>query len=249
MKALVLLSGGIDSSTLLAHTINRVEHVEALTIHYGSKHGTVEANAARRVAAHYRVPHHNVALPDWIFGEGSALMKGKVPHATYKELTDVANPKETPISTIVPFRNGVFLSVATAFAFARAIAEVCFAAHASDYENWAYADCTPDFIKAFGEAVGIGAYKKVAIQAPFIHLTKADIVRLGHSMGVPYELTWSCYDPVFGAVPRGDFGVITRSQAAVMHCGMCPTCIERKEAFDDARVSDPTTYANPARPR
>lgn len=226
MKGVVLLSGGLDSTTALALALQECETVHCVSCHYGSKHNEAENQAARMVVDAYRregadITHQNIVLPDIFVGANSALM-GEIdmPHMTYQEIHE----SEGPSPTVVPFRNANLISVATAIAVSQGAQVVYIAAHGEDAHNWAYPDCTPEFLGAMANAVYIGTYNQVRLVFPFIWMMKSDIVELAYELGAPLEYTWSCYE-------GGD-----------IHCGVCPTCVERKQAFADAGVDDPTEY-------
>lgn len=221
-KALVLLSGGLDSTTCLTMAVanHGPAQVETISMFYGQKH-ELELKSAASVAHHFEVPWHILNLPD-IFGRaGSTLVKGGPdnPKGTYADLP------EGPSPTYVPFRNGNLLSAATAYAVGLQAAEIWFGAHAEDAENWAYPDCTPEFIGAMANAIYIGSYKKIRLVTPLEWMTKADVVRTGLALDAPYELTLSCYN---GKQPA---------------CGECPTCKSRLAAFAENGAVDPIMYA------
>ena len=205
MKAVLILSGGLDSTTLLYKMRMGGYEVHALTFDYAQRHRK-EIDCARRVASLLGVPHRVVDLSCLaaILGD-SALLGGKeVPSCHYTE--------DSARQTIVPNRNMILLSVAAGYAEACEIPEVFYAAHRND--STIYPDCRAEFVEALKPAVRLAtAWHPVELQAPFILLSKAEIVKMGLEMRVPYELTWSCY--------RGE----------EWPCRSCPTCIEREEAF------------------
>ncbi|MGO8685037.1 MAG: 7-cyano-7-deazaguanine synthase QueC [Thermoleophilia bacterium] len=220
MKAVVLLSGGLDS-TLCATMAEREFHegALALTILYGQKHER-EVGAAERVAAHLHMPHETVQLEACLFaGGGSALIDPgeEVPSIGYDEIAGVS-----PL--YVPFRNGIFLSMATAFALKHDASYVYFGAHAEDAQRWAYPDCTPEFIGAMANAIYVGTYHKVRLLTPLQWMDKKEIVHAGQLIGSPVHLTWSCY--------RG----------GEVACGACPTCRSRLAAFQANGMEDPIAY-------
>lgn len=221
-SALILLSGGLDSATLLAYaaTVYKVDDLLALSIRYNQRHENQEMNSAQKISNYYGVEHFILHLPPSVFwGSESTLLdaKAEMPHMTYEELA-----KTQGISpTYVPFRNGLFLSLATAFALIRKYDDVLIATHAEDARNWAYPDCTPEFNGAMANAVYIGTYRQVRLVSPFQWMMKKDVVALGLSLKVPYELSWSCYE------------------GGLFPCGTCPTCVERLEAFRANGVEDP----------
>jgi 7-cyano-7-deazaguanine synthase len=230
-KAVVLLSGGADSSTMLAMAIHDhqipAKEILCLSLYYGQLH-SLEIDAAERVAGHYRCEHVVKVLPREIFeGGGSTIMQkdsvegAEMPHMTYKEIAE----DEGVSPTYVPFRNGNLLSAATSIALVRKAEAVYFGAHAEDARNWAYPDCTPEFIGAIANAIWVGSYHKVRLVTPLEWMMKKDIIWKGHKLQVPFELTMSCYE---GLSPA---------------CGKCPTCVERLEAFKTNRLHDPLPYA------
>ena len=221
MKALVLFSGGIDSSTALAMAVEKYgsDEVIALSCFYGQKHDR-EIEAAKNVAAHYGVKQKILNLAKIFEGSDSALLKASgedIPKESYVEGKD----KEGLISTYVPFRNGLFLSVAASVAQANGCEVIYYGAHKDDAAGAAYPDCTPQFNEAMAKGILEGTGHEVRLEAPFINANKADVVRMGLALGVPYELTWSCYE-------GGD-----------KPCGKCATCIDRKKAFEENGVKDP----------
>ena len=235
-KAVVLHSGGLDSTTLITKALDDgCTDILALTVRYGSLHNEAEGLAAQQVFEWLQREYDDVnftrlviTIPSAIFeGEASALM-GEIamPQLTYKEITEGQGPSPT----VVPFRNANLLSAATAIADARNYNYVYIGAHGEDAHNWAYPDCTPEFLGAMANAIYIGTYDKVRLRFPFIWMVKADIVALASELGAPLEMTWSCYNPK--VVDDGEF----------IHCGQCPTCIERANAFMQAGFLDPTGY-------
>lgn len=222
-KTIVMLSGGIDSTTLLAYAMKHDdrprEGITALSFLYGQKHA-VEVNHALTIAQTYGVDHELVGLPAVFAGADSALIEGEMPHMTYEELAE----SEGVSPTYVPFRNGSFLSIATALALTKGADSIYYAPHAEDARGWAYPDCTPEFNGAMANAIYIGTYHKVRLVTPFQHLRKHEIIRIGHDLGAPLDLTLSCYE---GRKPA---------------CGRCPTCVARLAAFAEAGLIDPIEY-------
>ncbi len=223
MRAVILLSGGLDSATVLAIARSEGRECHAISFVYGQRH-EIELAAARRVAQSLGAAEHVVyALDLRVFG-GSALTSDiDVPK-------DAAGAPGIPV-TYVPARNTVFLSIALAFAEAREAQEIWIGVNAVDYSG--YPDCRPDFIAAFQDVIFKGTRsgiekKEPRIVAPLINLTKAQIIRRGVHFGVDYSLTHSCYDPD----PRG------------RACGHCDSCIIRRKGFEEAGVTDPTVYAD-----
>ncbi len=224
-KAVVLLSGGLDSTTILA--IARRDHaVVAMSFRYGQRHGP-EIEAARKAAARFKVERHAVIDIDLrVFG-GSALTADiAVPKdRSFDEMTG-----EIPV-TYVPARNTIFLSYALAMAEVVSARDIFIGVNAVDYSG--YPDCRPEFIDSFertanlGTRGGVDGTNPITIQAPLIRMTKAEIIRTGLSLGVDYSGTISCYDPT----------------ADGKACGRCDACQLRRKGFADAGVPDPTRYA------
>ena len=224
MKALVLLSGGVDSSTCLALAKEKYGDVVALALYYGQKHSK-ELAAAEAVAAHYKAPLLKLDLtPVFAFSNCSLLKQSaeEIPLKSYAEQLKTQHGE--PVTTYVPFRNGVFLSVAASIALAQGCSVIYYGAHADDAAGSAYPDCSDDFNNKMNEGIYLGSGRKVQLVAPFVKMTKKDIVALGIALGVPYELTWSCY--CGGEKP----------------CGKCGTCIDRKAAFAANGAADPLEY-------
>lgn len=222
--AVVLLSGGLDSTTVLAIAKDRGYDPYALSFRYGQRHA-VELDAAKRVAESQGVVRHVVAEIDLrVFG-GSALTADiDVPkHDSSAEL-----PNEIP-TTYVPARNTIFLSFALAYAETIGAQDIFIGVNALDYSG--YPDCRPEYIAAFQTMAnlatksGIGG-EKVQIHTPLIQMTKAEIVRTGTRLGVDYALTSSCYDPTDAGQP----------------CGHCDSCLLRLKGFEEAGMTDPLAY-------
>ncbi|HUI29885.1 MAG TPA: 7-cyano-7-deazaguanine synthase QueC [Candidatus Acidoferrales bacterium] len=214
-KAVVTFSGGLDSTTLLYWAAKRHE-VHALTFDYGSKHNQQEQAAAKKITRLLKIPHSTIELPFVNEFFKSSLLKdgGEIPEGHYED--------SSMRSTVVPFRNGIILSIAVGYAESIEAKKVLYAAHSGDHAI--YPDCRPDFLKAMSEAGRYGTYLGVEINDPFIKMSKKEIVILGTELGVPFELTYSCY------------------KGGKTHCGKCGTCVERKEAFQLAGIPDPTNY-------
>ncbi len=224
---MVLVSGGMDSITALYEANAQYEVAGAVTFHYGSKHNDRELPFAAYHAERLGIPHRVIHL-DFIgeLFESNLLRKGgEIPKGHYEE--------QTMKKTVVPFRNGIMLSIAAGFAESVEAQGLVIAAHAGDHAI--YPDCREEFMKSMGDAIRLGTYAEVKLIRPFIAITKAEIVARGHQLGIDYARTWSCY--VGGET----------------HCGECGTCVERREAFIIAGIPDPTNYLNtgplPARPR
>lgn len=226
MKALVLSSGGVDSTTCVSLAVEKYgkENVATVSIFYGQKHDK-EIICARRVAEYYGLAHYEFDLSTILQYSNCSLLAHSdeaIKHKSYAE--QIAEDGEGKVSTYVPFRNGLMLSVAASLAqsiFPDEEARILYGAHADDAAGQAYADCSPEFAAAMNSAISIGTYREVALESPFVEHTKADIVALGLKLGTPYELTWSCYEG--GEKP----------------CGQCGTCIDRAKAFALNGVQDP----------
>ncbi|HEY6530740.1 MAG TPA: 7-cyano-7-deazaguanine synthase QueC [Acidimicrobiales bacterium] len=227
--AVVLLSGGLDSTTCLAIAQAEGFSPVALSFRYGQRH-TVELDCARRIAATAGVEHLVTDIDLAAFG-GSALVDAslEIPkHDDVSELADEAAGGEIPI-TYVPARNTIFLSFALAVAEVRGATDVVIGVNAVDYSG--YPDCRPEFVAAFEAMANLATRaavegRRLTIHTPLIEMTKADIIRRGIELGVDYGLTSTCYDP--GA----DGGA----------CGRCDACLLRARGFADAGIADPTRY-------
>src|SRR5579871_182266 len=229
-RGVVLLSGGVDSTTTLAIAKSQGFDVYALSFRYGQRH-EIEVQAARRIAAAFGVQQHNVVTIDLRSFGGSALTGDMdVPKGRSGDEIGTGIP-----STYVPARNTIFLSFALAWAEVIRAQDIFIGVNALDYSG--YPDCRPEFISAFerlanlATKAGVEGMSKFTIHTPLIAMSKAQIVRTGVSLGVDYSLTLSCYDPS----PAG---------AA---CGACDSCQLRRKGFLEAGLSDPTLYrATPA---
>ncbi len=212
--SVIIYSGGLDSTTLLYEECDRV--ALAVTFDYGSNHAAREIACARHHCGQLGIEHLVIELGFMGRYFHSSLLSGgdAIPTGNYDE--------ENMKSTVVPFRNGIMLSIACGLAESRGLKRVLIANHGGDHAI--YPDCRPSFINAMDAAMRAGTYVNVEIAAPYTHLTKADIVRHGAKLGVDYGETYSCY--------RG----------GEHHCGTCGTCSERREAFREAGIPDPTEY-------
>lgn len=222
-KALVLFSGGLDSTTLLAMAVERfgADRVFALSIFYGQRHGK-EVEAARAVASRFGVQQRFLDLEAVFADSDCALLAHSsegVPQATYAE--QLHESGGAPVSTYVPFRNGLFLSSAASVALSLGCTVLLYGAHHDDWAGNAYPDCSVEFVEAMDRAIREGTGGELRLEAPFVTWSKADIVREGLKLDVPYELTWSCYEG--GERP----------------CGACGTCLDRARAFALNGVTDP----------
>jgi 7-cyano-7-deazaguanine synthase len=216
MKVCVLLSGGMDSVTALHHAAREHDVVSALSFDYGSKHNASEIPCAQWHAAQLGVPHTVIALPFVNEHFASDLLQsgGDIPDGHYAE--------ENMKRTVVPFRNGIMLSIAAGFAESRGAEGLVIAAHSGDHAI--YPDCREPFMQAMSDAIRLGTYVEIEVLRPFINTDKTGIARLGAELGVDFARTWSCY------------------KGGTTHCGTCGTCVERREAFLLAGIADPTPY-------
>lgn len=218
MSSLVLLSGGMDSVTALHWAAREPGGVlAAVSFDYGAKHNAKEIPMAEWQAAQLGVKHDVIHL-DFInrhFTSDLLQSGGDIPDGHYEE----ASMKRT----VVPFRNGIMLSIACGLAESFEAHSLVIAAHGGDHAI--YPDCREPFMQAMADAMRSGTYAGIRLLRPFIDCDKTEIVRRGAALGVDYGHTWSCY------------------KGGEIHCGTCGTCVERREAFLQAAVPDPTTYA------
>lgn len=215
-EVVCLASGGMDSSVLLYHLKSRGFKVHALSIDYGQRHRR-ELESAALVAGNLGVAHRVLDLSSLreLFSNSSLTNTSlSVPHGHYAE--------QSMKSTVVPNRNMIMLAVAAGWAMSLKASHVAFAAHSGDHTI--YPDCRPEFGDAMERVIGLADWHPVGLMRPFIGMTKGQICAEGAKLGVKFADTWSCY------------------QGGEFHCGRCGTCVERKEAFEFAAVSDPTIY-------
>lgn len=227
-RAIVLSSGGVDSTTCVSIAIADVgkENVTTVSVFYGQRHSK-ELECAEKIAEYYDIDHRVIDLSSTNIMDDSncPLLAGstqEIPEHSYAE--QIAENGEGMVSTYVPFRNGLMLASVAAFAMAKYPddeVDIYLGAHADDAAGNAYADCSPEFTNAIDTAISIGTYGKVHLKAPLVNMNKAGVVRKGLELGTPYELTWSCYR-------GGD-----------KPCGKCGTCIDRAAAFAANGVEDP----------
>lgn len=213
-KSLIILSGGMDSVTLLYD--RKDEIAVAVTFDYGSNHNKREEVFAKYHCEKLGIEHITIPLTFIHDYFKSSLLEGAsaIPEGHYED--------ETMKSTVVPFRNGIMLSVACGLAESRELEKVLIANHFGDHAI--YPDCRRGFVDAMSEAMKCGTYKGITIDAPYTTITKTDIAKIGKYLGIDYSKTYSCY------------------KGGEKHCGKCGTCVERKEALRDAGIEDPTEY-------
>lgn len=226
MKALVLFSGGLDSSVCLGLAVKKygADEVMALSVYYGQKHKK-EMEASEKVAAFYGVKRVTLDLGEIFRGSRCSLLEGsaeEIPHEEYAE--QLAKTGGAPVNTYVPFRNGLFLSAAASVGLSNGCEAVYYGAHADDAAGNAYPDTSVAFNRLISEAVYEGSGGAIQIVAPFINASKAHVVAVGAEIGVPFALTWSCYEGHEKA------------------CGTCGTCRDRKRAFEENGLVDPVEY-------
>ncbi len=216
MKLAVLLSGGLDSTTALHWTHAEHDVVCAIAFDYGSNHAARELDCARWQAHQLGIPYKQLDIRSIASHLRSALLDGAdaIPDGRYE--------RENMKQTVVPFRNGIFLSIAAGIAESFGAEGLVIAAHAGDH--FIYPDCRNEFMIAMSKAIRLGTDANLEILTPFIEADKEEIVRMGARLGIDYGHTYSCY------------------KGAVRHCGICATCLERRDAFIAAELPDPTNY-------
>jgi len=211
---LMVVSGGMDSTTMLYDYAERI--ALAVTFNYGSNHNAREIECARYNCAKLGIELVVVDMP--FIGRlfKSSLLSGgdAIPEGNYDD--------ENMRSTVVPFRNGIMLAVAAGMAESRGLKRLMMANHGGDHAI--YPDCRPGFVDAMSHAIAEGTYDHITIDAPYTNITKTDIARRGAALGIDYAHTYSCY------------------KGGEKHCGRCGTCTERRQAFADAGLADPTEY-------
>lgn len=215
-KAIILLSGGLDSTVALYWARQHHEVVGAVSFNYGSKHNDKEITLAIWHCGQMGIPHDTVSLPfvNDLFESDLLKSGGEIPEGHYAD--------ENMKRTVVPFRNGIMLAIACGIAESRKVDALVIAAHSGDHAI--YPDCREPFMKAIGDAMREGTYARTELLRPFIDMDKTSITKLGHELGVDLGKTWSCY--------KGED----------LQCGVCGTCVERREAFILAGIEDPTVY-------
>lgn len=224
MKVCVLLSGGMDSVAAFYEVLKQHEVVACLSFDYGAKHNPKEIPFAKLHADRNGV-HHQIIPLDFInrlFKSDLLQSGGTIPDGHYAE--------QTMKQTVVPFRNGIMLAIATGYAESVAAEALVIAAHSGDHAI--YPDCREPFMQAMATAMGEGTYAKIQLLRPFIATDKTGIAKRGRELGIDFSETWSCY------------------KGGTIHCGTCGTCVERREAFILAGLPDPTAYEQtPALPK
>jgi 7-cyano-7-deazaguanine synthase len=213
-NALLVLSGGMDSTTLLYERASEISL--AVSFDYGSNHNDREIPFAKFHCEKLGIEHLTIPLKFMHDYFKSSLLSGAdaIPEGTYAD--------ENMKSTVVPFRNGIMLSVAAGLAESRGLSKVMMANHFGDHDI--YPDCRKEFVDAMSQAIAAGTYANITIDAPYTLISKADIARRGKTLGVDYGQTWSCY------------------KGGKVHCGKCATCLERKAALAEAGIEDTTEY-------
>jgi 7-cyano-7-deazaguanine synthase len=216
MKVCVLLSGGMDSVTAFYDSLRHHQVVGCLSFDYGGKHNHCEIPFARLHSERNGVPHHTIFLGfmNELFKSDLLQSGGTIPDGHYAE--------DTMKKTVVPFRNGIMLAIATGYAESVDAKGLVIAAHSGDHAI--YPDCREPFMQGMGQAMKEGTYAQIQLLRPFIDTDKAGIARRGADLSIDFSETWSCY------------------KGGETHCGVCGTCVERREAFLLAGVPDPTVY-------
>ncbi|MDQ8207210.1 7-cyano-7-deazaguanine synthase QueC [Coraliomargarita sp. SDUM461003] len=220
MKTVIVYSGGLDSTVLLYHLRDAGHDLHALSIDYGQRH-RCELDRAAAICAELEIPQPMADL-----SAIQPLLAGNSLTSPEIEVAEGHYTEESMKTTVVPNRNMIFLAIATGHALSIQAGQIAYAAHSGDHAI--YPDCRNEFADAMAAAIELADWEQVKLSRPFVDWSKADIVRRGAVLGVPFEKTWSCY------------------KGGEVHCGRCGTCIERREAFDLAKVEDPTTYADDA---
>lgn len=215
----------MDSTVCVAMAVAKygAENVATTSIFYGQKHNK-ELECARKVADYYKLPHYEFDLSSVLQFSNCSLLAQSTQAIEHKSYAEQITPVNGKVSTYVPFRNGLMLSVCASLAqsiFENDGVEIYLGAHGDDAAGNAYADCSEIFVSTMSRAISIGTYEQVRVTAPFAGLSKADVVKKGLELKAPFELTWSCYE-------GGD-----------KPCGECGTCIDRAKAFAANNVKDP----------
>ena len=213
-NSVIIVSGGMDSITLLYD--HKDEIALGISFDYGSNHNAREIPFAKMHCERLGIKHITINLDFMHQYFKSSLLDGAdaIPEGHYAD--------DNMKSTVVPFRNGIMLSIAIGIAESNNLDQVFIANHGGDHTI--YPDCRPEFIKAIDSAANAGTYNNVKVIAPYTQITKSDIARIGKKLGIDYTETWSCY------------------KGSEIHCGKCGTCVERKEALAEAGIEDCTIY-------
>ncbi len=214
--SIIVISGGMDSAVLLADILDKGKKPDAISFNYGSKHNARELPMARELCKSFKVNHRIIRLPfiNELFSSSLLESGADVPDGKYDQ-TGMA-------STLVPFRNGIMLSIAIGYAESVGSSEVLLASHTGDH--FIYPDCRPEFNKAFSEAAFLGTDKKVRLSFPYTDMDKREIGDLGRKLGIDFTRTWTCY------------------KGKKLHCGTCGSCTERKYALRHDQGMDTTVY-------
>ena len=216
MKTVLIYSGGLDSTVLLYQLLAEGHTVKSLSVDYGQRHHK-EISCARAICNNLGVEHEAADLKSI-----SGLITASCLTSPDQPVPEGHYADDSMKQTVVPNRNMIMISVAAGWAIANKFDSVSYAAHGGDHAI--YPDCREEFAKSLDEALQLADWHKLSLHRPFVELTKSDIVKLGSELEVPFGRTWSCY--------RGE----------ELHCGRCGTCMERREAFNLAGVTDPTQY-------
>ena len=217
MKALIILSGGLDSTTLLYDIVSRGYEVKAISFDYNQKHNR-EIYYAIETCLMLKVPHqvYNLEVLNSLAPSSITRCEIEVPKGHYA----ASNMK----STVVPNRNMVLIALAASYAISRGINTILYGAHSGDHAI--YPDCRPEFVEAMKSVLKLCDYTSIELEAPYLNLTKGDILRIGLRLGVDYSKTWTCYN------------------GRELACGKCGSCVERLEAFEQNNAKDPLRYEN-----
>jgi len=215
-KVIVLISGGMDSVCALYDASKKYEVILGVSFNYGSKHNSKEIPFAEYHCKKLGVPHITIDLDFMNKYFDSALLQtgGDIPDGHYQD----SNMKQT----VVPFRNGIMLSITAGLAESKSASGIVIAAHSGDHAI--YPDCREDFLASIANTIRLGSYLNIEVIRPFVSMSKDEIAKKGHMLGIDFSKTWSCY------------------KGKNIHCGKCGTCVERKEAFQLAGLEDPTVY-------
>lgn len=226
MKALILFSGGLDSSVCLGLAVKKygADQVLALSVYYGQKHKR-ELEAAEKIASFYGIKRITLDLGEIFRDTACSLLENSEANIPHEEYSDqLAKTKGAPVNTYVPFRNGLFLSSAASVAIGNGCEVIYYGVHADDAAGNAYPDTSVAFNKAISDAIYLGSGNALRVIAPFIDKSKAEVVAVGAELGVPFAMTWSCYEG--------------REKA----CATCGTCRDRIKAFKENGLVDPIEY-------